>query len=80
MLAFHIITLVILYIPVSQSIKWRERERERERERVNVNKSMKLALILGAYNLNFLTTLSKLDISQLGFLKDMFIYIFNLCK
>ena len=36
---------------------------------------MKLALVLGAYDLNFSTTLSKLDIVlqwHLGFLKGMF--------
>ena len=47
-----------LYILVSQNIGGRERETER----VNVNKSMKLALVLGAYDLNLSTTLTKLDI------------------
>ena len=60
MIIFHNITLVILYIPVSQNIKGpkeKERERERERER----ESTKLALVLGAYDLNLSTTLSNLD-------------------
>ena len=66
MLVFYIITLVILYIPVSQKIEG-ERERERERE--------KLALVLDTYDLNLSTTLSKLDIvlqRHLRFLKGMF--------
>ena len=49
-----------LYIPVSQNIEG-QRKRERERERVNVKKSVKLALVLGAYDLNHSTTLTKLD-------------------
>ena len=60
-----------LYIPVSQNI-----EGPRERERINVRKSMKLALVLGAYDLNLSTTLAKLDIVVLKlhmrFLKGMF--------
>ena len=54
-----------LYFPVSQNIEERERERE----------SMKLALVLGAYDLNLSTRLSKLHTvlqRHLGFLKDMF--------
>ena len=100
MLVFHVIILVILYILVSQNIQEqkksrRERERGREGERVSVKKSMKLTLVLGAYDLNFSTTLSKLNIvlqQHLGFLKGMFredieplyvlfvfIYIFGKC-
>ena len=49
----------------------------RERERVNVNKSMKLALILGAYDLNFSTTLSKLDTTvQLVGVSKMHVYLY----
>ena len=62
MLVFHVITPVILYIPISQKI-----EGVRERER--------LALVLDPYDLNLSTTLSKLDTvlqRHLRFLKGMF--------
>ena len=53
--SFHVIKAIILYILVSQNVegpKEMEREREREREReISVNKSMKLALVLGVYDL-----------------------------
>ena len=38
-----------------------EIERQTKSEKISVKKSMKLALVAGAYDLNFLTTLSKLD-------------------
>ena len=38
-----------------------EIERQTKSEKISVKKSMKLALVSGAYDLNFLTTLSKLD-------------------
>ena len=77
MLVFH----VILYIPISQNIKGpKEKEGERERAKyveweISVMKSMRLAMVLGTYDLSFSTTLSKLDIVfqwHLRFLKGMF--------
>ena len=38
-----------------------EIERQTKSEKISVKKSIKLALVSGAYDLNFLTTLSKLD-------------------
>ena len=38
-----------------------EIERQTKSEKISVKKSMKLTLVLGAFDLNFLTTLSKLD-------------------
>ena len=84
MLVFNIITLVIyiyiyIYIQISKNIEGpKEKERERERD---------VALVLGAYDLNLSTTLSKLDTmfqQQLGFLKGMFrgdieLFICDIC-
>ena len=88
MLIFNIITLlynIYIYIRISKNIEG-PKENERERD---------VALVLGAYDLNLSTTLSKLDTmfqQQLGFLKGMFrgdiellyvifvfIYIFGKC-
>ena len=65
-LVFHVITPVILYIPISQVLKGRERERERGYE---------IGFDLHVYDLNLSTTLLKLDTvlrRHLGFLKGMF--------
>ena len=59
MLVFYAITPIIYIFQFHKILKGRERERERER--VNVKKSVKLALVLGAYDLNLSTTLTKLD-------------------
>ena len=77
--------LFYIYIRISKNIEG-PKEKERERD---------VVLVLGAYDLNLSTTLSKLDTmfqQQLGFLKGMFrgdiellyvifvfIYIFGKC-
>ena len=55
MLVFYAITPIIYIFQFHKILKGRERER------VNVKKSVKLALVLGAYDLNHSTTLTKLD-------------------
>ena len=52
---------IFQYHKISKGQK-KSRTGEIERQRVRlVSKRVKLALVLGAYDLNFLTTLSKLD-------------------
>ena len=67
--SFYAITPIIYIFQFHKILKGQERER------INVNKSMKLALVLGAYDLNLSTTLTKLDIVvlqlHLRFLKSM---------